>query len=211
MATRRRIPDAPPREGAARHAAPPRREPPCRAPMVGAPPSRTPMARVPLCDLPIQGVVGVALARALLAAAFAAMLAAASGPAAAQSAVIMGRLFASPQERAALDAQRNAASGGQAINGQPAAAPQNGQPGMAPPVAPAADTPPPAPLQLNGVVRRGDGKSTVWLNEQPQVDGANALQNQTLSVRLSSGRQVILKAGQSFNPTNETVQDDAGQ
>lgn len=165
-----------------------------------------PMTWFPAPRFPMP-MVRVPLAGALLAAA----LAAASGPAAAQSAVIMGRLFASPQERAALDAQRNAASGAPTVNGQPAA-PQNGAPGMAAPAgAPVADAPPPAPLQLNGVVRRSDGKSTVWLNQEPQLDGSNALQNQTLSVRLSSGRQVILKAGQSFNPANETVQDDAGQ
>lgn len=146
------------------------------------------------------------IGRALLAA----VLAASAGTAAAQSAVIMGRLFASPQERAALDAQRDAVLGPAPVNGQPTP-PPNGQANPPPPSAPVADAPPPPPLQLNGVVRRSDGRSTVWLNQQPQVDGDNALQDQTLSVRLSSGRQVILKPGQSFNPANGTIQDDAGQ
>jgi len=168
-----------------------------------------PLGKPPTCPLNL-GLAGVRASSRLRRALLAAVLAASTGVAAAQSAVIMGRLFASPQERAALDAQRDAVLGPASVNGQPA--PPYQKQGSAPP-APVADAPPPAPapVQLNGVVRRSDGKSTVWLNQQPQVDGANALQDQTLSVRLSSGRQVILKPGQSFNPANGTVQDDAGQ
>ena len=148
----------------------------------------------------------VLMPRALLAAA----LATAAGPALAQSSVIIGRLFASPQERATLDAQRDESAGLAPVSGQ-GAAPQNGRSAPAGGPAAGADPAPAPPLQLNGVVRRSDGRSTVWLNQVPRVDAGNALQDQTLSVRLSSGRQVILKPGQSFNPADGTIQDDTGK
>lgn len=113
----------------------------------------------------------------------------------------LGRLFTTPAERATLDLRRNGA--GPAYNNpQLGAAPALPAPVASPP------PPPPEPVQLNGVVRRSSGKSTVWLNQQPQIDGSNHLQDdQSLSLRLSSGRIVILKPGQSFNPADGTVQE----
>ena len=117
----------------------------------------------------------------------------------------LGRLFNTPAERLALDANRGKVAA--AANAAPVAAPAQadfrplGVPGnmpppgapdnMLPPGAPgnmppapgmAADTPPappPAPeqLQMNGVVRSSSGRSTVWLNNVPQSGPQNKFSN----------------------------------
>lgn len=99
----------------------------------------------------------------------------------------LGRLFATPAERAGLDALR--ASGG------------------APPPPPAAVPleagPPPEPVMLNGIVRRGDGKSTVWINQQPQPAASDGLsapgRAPSLTLQLGSGKRVTLKPGQRYD------------
>ncbi len=105
----------------------------------------------------------------------------------------IGRQFFSPEERAQLDAQR--ATGGAPV--QPAEA--------APP------PPPPPPVTLNGVVKRSSGKSTVWLNQTPQNDDNNQLAmpaaDPSLTLRLSSGRKVVLKPGQTLDLGAQAVHD----
>ncbi|KQX01135.1 hypothetical protein ASC94_00310 [Massilia sp. Root418] len=103
----------------------------------------------------------------------------------------LGRLFSTPQERALLDARRD----GTVIDGEPAAPP-------APPLPPS----PPAPLQLNGVVQRSNGQSTVWLNDAPlsERDG-KVLPDRAVLLRLPSGKRVTLKPGQSYDEATGTI------
>lgn len=63
-----------------------------------------------------------------------------------QGAEPLGRLFYTPAERATLERQKQAASGGEAV----------------------------AAATLNGVVRRSTGRNTVWINGTPveEKDGA---------------------------------------
>lgn len=108
----------------------------------------------------------------------------------------LGRLFLSPDQRAQLDAQRY---------GPPAPDPHLA---AAPPPPP----PPPAPpVELNGVVQRSSGRSTVWLNQAPQTEPHNQLTRDksgtpgALTLRLSNGQVVLLKPGQRYDPASGTV------
>ncbi|AQR70019.1 hypothetical protein BZG29_18075 [Janthinobacterium sp. LM6] len=105
----------------------------------------------------------------------------------------LGRLFLSPQQRAQLDAQRY---------GPPPPNPALAAPPPPPP-------PPPAPpVELNGVVQRSSGRSTVWLNQEAQNEPHNRLERGkpgTLTLRLSNGQAVLLKPGQRYDPASGTV------
>lgn len=126
-------------------------------------------------------------------------------PASAQT-LGLGRLFTTPEQRIALD-MRRAASQSMAGGANPAPTPPSGQPAEPAPAAPA-----PEPVQLDGVVRRSGGKSTVWLNQVPHTDGAAQLRpDQSVKLRLSSGRALVLKLGQSFNPADGTIQETTGR
>lgn len=121
---------------------------------------------------------------------FCAALAAASAPA--PAAEPLGRLFFTPDQRVSLDAARskkarvNLATETEATEKPPA---------------------PPAPevVTYGGVVRRSDGKATVWLNDRP-VDGKDARAGAIVgrvrpdgSVTVQSaqsGRSVDLRVGQ---------------
>ncbi|MET3131376.1 hypothetical protein AAKU55_001638 [Oxalobacteraceae bacterium GrIS 1.11] len=139
--------------------------------------------------------------RALSAALLALLLSSSAG------AVELGRLFATPAERAALDAQRADAPPDTPAAAGAAAQPVPGAVASAAATAPAAE-----PLVLNGVVRRSSGKSTVWLNQVPQNDANNRLgADAALSLQLSSGRKVILKPGQSFDVNNGTIKEADGR
>lgn len=110
--------------------------------------------------------------------------------------VTLGRLFTSPADRAQLDALRAAS-----VNVQATAAPAVD----AEPVQP---SPPPEPTVLNGIVKRSGGKNTVWLNQTPQDDTPNLrAAKSALSLRLPSGRQVILQPGQRYDPLDDKVKD----
>ena len=109
----------------------------------------------------------------------------------------LGRLFLSPEQRAQLDAQRY---------GPPAP-----DPAMAAPAPPPPPPPPPAPpVELNGVVQRSSGRSTVWLNQEAQNEPHNHLASGkpgTLTLRLSNGQVVLLKPGQRYDPASGTVSE----
>lgn len=106
----------------------------------------------------------------------------------------LGRLFTTPQERALLDARRD----GSVIESQSAAAP-------------ALPPSPPAPMQLNGVVQRSDGRTTVWLNDVPlTARDSKVLPDRSVSLRLPSGKHITLKPGQSYDETTGTIAN-AGQ
>lgn len=105
----------------------------------------------------------------------------------------LGRLFASPAERAALDAQRT----------PPPAPPPK------PVIAEAPPAPPPEPVAVDGIVRRNGGnnggKSTVWLNGVPHSGARLQGPGPAVSLDLSDGRKVILKPGQRFDPGSSRV------
>ncbi|MQA42804.1 hypothetical protein [Rugamonas aquatica] len=148
------------------------------------------------------------------------LLAAAAASASAQQ-VTLGRLFATADERSAMDRQRDAGGAApmaqpQAMPGATGAAPMAQPPGMPDPNAPppgmqppgaAAAPPPSSAVQLSGVLRGSSGRTTVWLNQVPQENGAQAIPGQGVALRLSSGRKLIMKPGQSFDPANGNVQE----
>ncbi|KAB8045481.1 MAG: hypothetical protein RSF79_03500 [Janthinobacterium sp.] len=108
----------------------------------------------------------------------------------------LGRLFLSPEQRAQLDAQRY---------GPPAP-----DPAMAAPAPPPPPPPPAPPVELNGVVQRSSGRSTVWLNQEVQNEPHNRLASGkpgTLTLRLSNGQVVLLKPGQRYDPASGTVSE----
>jgi hypothetical protein len=117
------------------------------------------------------------------------MIAFLSGHAA--SAELLGRLFFSPDERAMLDRMRQK-SGGSTVS--------------------ATDQ-----ITLNGLVRRSSGKTTAWINRLPQNENetpqgvALLRQGQTSKpsavLLLPSGKQVQLKAGQTFDATGGKIRE----
>lgn len=129
--------------------------------------------------------------RLLLLAALACLLPA--GPAAAQQ---LGRLFFSPEQRAALDARRKAR-----LPDKPAAA---------------AESP---TTRVDGYVRRSSGKSTVWVDGEPLPEG---LQLEGLRVRRGNdptrvtvsvgeeGRRIELRVGETLDRATGEVKDVIG-
>ena len=145
----------------------------------------------------------------------------------------LGRLFNTPAERVALDANRGKAVA--AVNATPAAAPSPsdflppGVPGNMGAPAPQgqmpynaalatlaagadapATPPPPEQLELNGVVRSSSGRSTVWLNNMPQSGPQNKFSNRNkkaLTVTLPSGKKVLLQPGQRYDLADGRVKD----
>ena len=109
----------------------------------------------------------------------------------------LGRLFLSPEQRAQLDAQRY---------GPPAP-----DPALAAPPSPPQPPPPAPPGELNGVVQRSSGRTTVWLNQEAQNEPHNHLARDksgtpgTLTLRLSNGQVLLLKPGQRYDPASGTV------
>jgi hypothetical protein len=158
-----------------------------------------------------------ALRRLAAAPAWLALLAALALPQAQAQGVVFGRLFTTPGERMQLDSQRDGNAAAAAGAGVPGAGGMLGAAGQPPiqdaqsqPAAP--PPPPPEPVRLDGIVRRSSGRSTVWLNQVPQEDAHNQLtREQALSLRLSSGRKVIMKPGQSFDPASGSVQETPAQ
>ncbi|MBP1204442.1 hypothetical protein JOD97_002484 [Duganella sp. 1411] len=140
----------------------------------------------------------------------------------------LGRLFNTPAERVALDANRGKVAA--AANAAPVALPSQadfrplGVPGNMPPptvsdammppgmAADAPPAPPPAPeqLEMNGVVRSSSGRSTVWLNNVPQSGPQNKFSNRNskaLTVTLPSGKKVLLRPGQRYDLADGRVKD----
>ena len=64
----------------------------------------------------------------------------------------------------------------------------------------------PPPVQLDGLVQRSSGRSTVWLNQTPQQEPYNRLApGGQLTLTLSNGQVVVLKPGQQYDPASGTV------
>ena len=116
------------------------------------------------------------------------LLCAATLPAVA--AELPGRLFTTAAERAALDAMR--AGAGPVDLATPSAASR---------------------ITLDGVVRRSSGKSTAWINQEPQHENqgaavpGKAARPASAALRLPSGARVELQAGQTFDHGSGTVRD----
>lgn len=110
----------------------------------------------------------------------------------------LGRLFFTPAQRAVLDTARK-----QNIRSEVGS--ENEQ----------AAAPVPQNVSVNGVVRRSDGKSTVWINNRavsaPQTSGINVSPNKHDNhVKLTvpeSGRSVDLKVGQSVEIVSGTIEE----
>jgi hypothetical protein len=123
----------------------------------------------------------------------------AAGAASAQ-AQELGRLFFTPEQRAALDARRKAR-----VPDKPAAAPVSESP----------------VTRINGAVRRGGGKSTVWVNgemipEDAQAGGARVAprgaQPGSVSIPAGEGPQRHdLRVGESLDRASGQVRDVIGE
>ena len=108
----------------------------------------------------------------------------------------MGRLFFTPEQRAALDARRKAR-----VPDKPAAVPVTESP----------------VTRVDGAVQRGGGKSTVWVNgemipENTQGDGARVLPNGPNPGRVSipageGTRRYDLRVGESLDRGSGEVRD----
>jgi hypothetical protein len=110
----------------------------------------------------------------------------------------LGRLFFTPEQRAALDARRKAR-----VPDKPAAVPQAEQP----------------ITRINGAVQRSGGRSTVWVNgeavpEGAQGDGAQVAPRGTGRVTLPAGegaQRYDLRVGESLDRGSGEVRDVIGE
>lgn len=145
------------------------------------------------------------------------LLAALAAPARGQTSLTtMGRLFTTPADRMQLDQQRTTALAQGAAGNAPSAAPPAGSPPGTPPGMPAdsasaAPPPPPVPVRFGGVLRRSDGRATVWVDDTPRdtvVRARPAAGAPAAGVPVDvGGRSVILKPGQSWDPATGTIQE----
>ena len=111
----------------------------------------------------------------------------------------LGRLFFTPEQRAALDARRKAR-----VPDKPAAVPVTESP----------------VTRVNGAVQRGGGRSTVWVNgetipENAQADGARVLPQGPNPGRVSipageGPRRYDLRVGESLDRGSGEVRDVIG-
>ncbi len=112
----------------------------------------------------------------------------------------LGRLFFTPEQRAALDARRKAR-----VPDKPAATPVTESP----------------VTRVNGAVQRSGGKSTVWVNgetipEDAQVDGARVTPRSSnpgrVSIPAGEGPQRYdLRVGESIDRSSGEVHDVIGE
>jgi len=112
----------------------------------------------------------------------------------------LGRLFFTPDQRAALDARRKAR-----VPDKPAAAPVTESPVM----------------RVDGAVRRSGGKSTVWVNGETIPEGAQAGGAQVapksstpsrVSIPAGEGAQRLdLRVGESLDRGSGEVRDVIGE
>lgn len=106
-----------------------------------------------------------------------------------------GRLFFTPRERAALDRARQQAAAG------------------------AVERPAASSLTLNGIVKRSDGRNTLWLNDRPlasdhpksEVEGTKIMGLGCTLKLPDSSRAVRLRVGQRFDAGSGTVEESNGK
>jgi len=115
-----------------------------------------------------------------------------------------GRLFFTPAERASLDTQRKLAGD---LANRPAVRKD--------PVIAAKTAPQPKMVTLNGIVRRSDGETTIWVNSQPVHESFDdvdvtpgSITREAVAVQLpGSGRRVKLKVGQTVDAATGRVDE----
>lgn len=129
-----------------------------------------------------------------------ALAGAAAAPAAAQYAEpVLGRLFTAPEERTRIDRDRASAP----MN--PVAAAEPAPP--APPPVVEAPPPPAAPVRFTGVVRRSDGRATVWVNDEPRETRLDNYRPGGAIPVDTPGGPVLAKPGQSIDPNDGAARD----
>ena len=119
------------------------------------------------------------------------------------SAKELQRLFTTAQERAVLNAKRE-------------------EPALAPPLPPtdSATTSPvalrtkqPRYITFNGLIKRSQGPTTLWINDSPDLfrQGYSVeldkITEKTVPILLSNKRRIELKPGQSVNTLNGTIKE----
>lgn len=126
----------------------------------------------------------------------------------AEGAEDFGRLFSRPNERSNLDVMRQ----NQKLK---VVAPEPVDSGTEAP-APIAL---PDPITLQGYVKRSDGTSTVWINNQPVQEGSTvnnvnigrlneSAKQGTLDVKIpANGKHIRLKAGQVYEPETNQIKE----
>lgn len=109
----------------------------------------------------------------------------------------LGRLFFTPDQRAALDARRKAR-----VPDKPAATPQAEEP----------------TTRVDGVVRRSGGKSTVWINSEPVADDPRRAgahpgdKSDSVSVPVGeSAQRYDLRVGETLDRGSGEVRDVVGK
>lgn len=111
----------------------------------------------------------------------------------------LGRLFFTPDQRAALDARRRAR-----VPDKPVAVQE-----IVHPV-----------TRVDGAVRRGGGRSTVWVNgepvpESPRADGARlqtkGSQGERVSVPVGDAQRFELRVGETLDRNSGEVRDVVGK
>jgi hypothetical protein len=121
-----------------------------------------------------------------------------------------GRLFFTREQRTALDANRRLA----VLNASRPKPPPSATPAPPPKLEAAAPRVPPD-VTLNGIVRRSDGRHTVWVNATPLGDDTTRREIRTGvvdddGVEVStdgSGRRVRIKVGQTLDGTTGRIED----
>lgn len=129
----------------------------------------------------------------------AALAGTAMAPAAAQyTEPVLGRLFTAPEERMRLDRDRASAPVSTAA----------AEPAQQPPPPMAETPPPPAPSRFTGLVRRSDGRATVWIDDQPRETTLGRYRpGSAIPVETPRGR-VLVKPGENIG-TNDGALPDA--
>ncbi|MEO8037186.1 MAG: hypothetical protein ABI794_00360 [Betaproteobacteria bacterium] len=115
----------------------------------------------------------------------------------------LGRLFFTPAERASLDRQRKLA-------GDLASRPAVKKEAVGPRTAA-----PPKMVTLNGIVRRSDGETTIWVNSQPMHEdfgevevSPGSITREGIAVQLPGiDRRVKLKVGQTVDATTGRIDE----
>ena len=119
----------------------------------------------------------------------------------------LGRLFTTPAERAALNDKRALGPAAPMAARMAPAEP----PGAPPPpdAAAPAEAAGPGAVRLDGVLRVSSGRTTIWINQTAAAAPAPLGRDKSVTLRLSSGRKLIMKPGQSYSATDGTVQESA--
>ncbi|MGH8671508.1 MAG: hypothetical protein ACREUA_05650 [Burkholderiales bacterium] len=103
----------------------------------------------------------------------------------------LGRLFFTPVQRAALDSARQQQRSARLEDDSPIA--QTGS------------------VELNGMIQRSDGKTTLWINKQMENDSSVkarvAKRGQVIMTLPESQRDVELKVGQMLDMTSGKVKE----